>query len=168
MGNNPLRGQDSSSPYMTVANAKGIYKDLLSYFAAHPDKLFILITAPPLSVRETTAPMAANARALNNWLRTAWLTGYSHKNVAVFDFYNVLTSNGGSPDINDLGLTPGNHHRFWNGAVQFVQPVKKNVSAYPSDEYDSHPSIAGNRKATGEFVKLLNVYYHRWMDANSN
>ncbi|HHN93509.1 MAG TPA: hypothetical protein ENK17_01960, partial [Anaerolineae bacterium] len=38
-GDNPLRGQSSSSAYHTVANAKGIYNDLLVYFAAHRDKL---------------------------------------------------------------------------------------------------------------------------------
>ena len=164
-GENPLRGGDSSSPYMTVANAKGIYKDLLKYFAAHNDKLFVVITAPPLSARETSPAAANNARALNRWLVTGWLSGYPHKNVAVFDFYNVLTSNGGSPDVNDSGWANGNHHRYWNNAVQYIQTVKHNVSAYPSDDYDSHPGVAGNRKATDEFVKLLNVFYHRWQDS---
>ncbi|HSP07609.1 MAG TPA: hypothetical protein VLR94_10550, partial [Acidobacteriota bacterium] len=164
-GANPLRGQDSSSEYMTVANAKGIYKDLLKYFATRPDKLFVVITAPPLSARETGATQANNARAFNRWLVKSWLTGYPHKNVAVFDFYNVLTSNSGSPDNNDLGQISGNHHRYWNDAVQHVQTLKRNTSAYPSDEYDSHPCVAGNLKATGEFVKMLNVFYHRWQDS---
>ena len=165
-GPNPLRGQDSSSQYMTVANAKGIYKDLLKYFATRPDKLFVVVTAPPLSARETSPGAANNTRALNRWLVNNWLSGYPHKNVVVFDFYNVLTSNGGSPDINDMAMVTGNHHRYWNNAVQYIQPVKRNVSAYPSDEYDSHPSLAGNRKATDEFVKILNVFYHRWQEGS--
>jgi hypothetical protein len=46
-GSNPLRGQDVSSSYHTVGNAKGIYNDILEYFATQQDKLFILITSPP-------------------------------------------------------------------------------------------------------------------------
>ena len=72
-GDNPLRGQDSSSEYHTVGNAKGIYKDLLTYFATRQDKLFIVIAAPPLMEGETNATEAANARAFNNWLVNDWL-----------------------------------------------------------------------------------------------
>ena len=157
---NPLRGQDSGSEYHTVANAKGIYIDILEYFRSRQDKLFIVITAPPLRAGDTNTAEAANARAFNNWLVNEWLAGYSYKNVAVFDFYNVLTSNGGNADTNDLGLEAGNHHRWWNGAIQHIQTVNKNVAAYPSD--DSHPSQAGNLKATGEFLDLLNIAYNRW------
>jgi hypothetical protein len=159
-GDNPLRGQDSSSEYMTVGNVKGIYNDLLGYFATRQDKLFVVITAPPLASYDTSPENAANARAVNNWLVKTWLKNYHHKNVAVFDFFNVLTSNGGSSDVNDLGSKTGNHHRFWKGAVQYIQTVKKNVSAYPTE--DSHPSAAGGRKASDEFIKLLNVFYNRW------
>ena len=162
---NKLRGQDAGSSYMTVGNAKGIYKDLLRYFATRQDKLFIVVTAPPLSRSETSSARAANARALNRWLTRTWLSSYPHKNVAVFDFYNVLTSNGGSSAVNDVGESGGNHHRWYNSAVQYQQSLKYNYSAYPTDEWDSHPTRAGNRKASAEFVKLLNVYYHRWQDS---
>jgi hypothetical protein len=158
--NNPLRGEGSGSEYHTVANAKGIYIDLLEYFRTHTDKLFIVITAPPLMESDTSASQAANARAFNNWLVNEWLTGYPYKNVAVFDFYNVLTSNGGNTDTNDAGWETGNHHRWWNGAIQHIQTVANNMAAYPTG--DSHPSQAGNLKATGEFVSLLNVAYNRW------
>ena len=159
-GNNPLRGQDAWSEHMTVANAKGIYNDILDYFESRPDKLFIVITAPPLVNTDTDASHAANARAFNNWLVNDWLDGYSHNNVEVFDFYNVLTSNGGNVNTNDLGQETGNNHRWWNGAVRHQQTVGNNFSAYGSG--DSHPTVAGNRKATGEFVSLLNFYYNRW------
>ncbi|MFZ5453410.1 MAG: hypothetical protein ACOZF2_16245 [Thermodesulfobacteriota bacterium] len=159
-GDNPLRGQDAYSEHMTVANAKGIYNDLLVYFATRQDKLFIAVTAPPLVSGATDAAHAANARAFNNWLVNDWLTGYPHKNVAVFDFYNVLTSNNGDPYSNDLGAETGNHHRWRNNVIQHQQTVNNNFSAYGSG--DSHPTSAGNQKATGEFVQLLNIYYHRW------
>lgn len=160
--NNPLRGQDANSEHMTVAHAKGIYNDLLPYFATRPDKLFVVITAPPLSQNETDAATAANARAFNTWLARDWLKDYPHRNVFVFDFYNVLTSSGGNANLNDAGQESGNHHRVWNGAVQYVQAASNNFSAYPSAPEDSHPTAAGNRKATTEFVPLLNLMVHCW------
>jgi hypothetical protein len=159
---NPLRGQDAWCEDMTVANAKGIYNEILAYFATRRDKLFVAITAPPQMRNETDAAHAANARAFNNWLVNDWLKEYPYTNVAGFDFYNVLTSNGGTTKTNDLSQTTGNHHRWWNDAIQHVQTVNNNFSSYGTDSSDSHPTAAGNRKATGEFIKLLNVYYNRW------
>jgi hypothetical protein len=164
-GDNPLRGQDVGSEHHTVANAKGIYNDLLAYFRTRQDKLFVVIAAPPLVENGTDATQAANARAFNDWLVNDWLDGYPHNNVTVFDFYNVLTSNGGDPGTSDLGQETGNHHRWWNGAVQHVQSVDNDYSAYGSDEWDSHPTAAGNQKAAAEFVPLLNLFYQRWQSS---
>lgn len=161
-GNNPLRGQEAGDQ-LTVANAKGIYNDLLQYFATRQDKLFVVITAPPLSQNETTANNAANARAFNTWLARDWLKNYPNKNVFVFDFYNVLTSSGGNTNKNDAGQESGNHHRIWKGALQYVQSVNSNFSAYPSARDDSHPTAAGGKKATAEYVPLLNVVVHCWL-----
>jgi hypothetical protein len=161
-GGNPLRGEDCYSPYHKVGNAKGIYNDLLTYFATRQDKLFIVITAPPQAENETDEIHAANARALNDWLVREWLNTYPYNNVAVFDFYNVLTSNGGDPYTNDLGAENGNHHRFRGGRLEHQETAANNLSSYPSDPWDSHPTAAGNLKATGEFPKLLNIYYHCW------
>jgi len=160
IASNPLRSQGSGSEYHTVANAKGIYIDLLEYFRNHQEKLFIVITAPPLS----NAEYSGNARAFNQWLVNDWLDGYPYSNVFVFDFYNVLTTNGGSPNVNDLGLSTGNHHRLWSGAIQHSVDgdPSHNVLAYLTG--DDHPSQAGNLKATGEFVTLLNVAYHLWKE----
>jgi len=157
---NPLRGQDSGSSYHTIANAKGIYTDLLEYFRTRQDKLFIAVAAPPL----TSATYAANARAFNEWLVNDWLKDYPYNNVAVFDFYNVLTTNGGSAGVNDLGQENGNHHRWWLNAIQHKttgdNDENPNVLEYPTG--DDHPGTAGNLKATGEFPALLNIYYHCW------
>ena len=92
---------------------------------------------------------------MNNWLVNAWLTSYSHNNVAVFDFYNVLTAS-------------NNHHRFINGAVEHIINTASNTSAYASDPWDSHPNATGNQKATGEFIDLLNVFYDRWNGGGEN
>jgi hypothetical protein len=118
---------------------------------------------------DTAPERAANARAFNNWLVEVWLDGYPHANVAVFDYYNVLTSNGsagrvddpGTPDEpHDGGWADGNHHRWHEGAIQHMQTVANNDSAYPSG--DSHPATAGHQKATLEFIPLLNLFYQRW------
>jgi hypothetical protein len=156
ISSNPLRSQSAGSSDHTVSNAKGIYIDLLEYFASKQDTLFVVITAPPLS----DSTYASNARAFNQWLVNDWLKDYPYNNVYVFDFYNVLTSNGGSASTNDLGQTGGNHHRWWNGAVQHQVGVLSNTSAYPSG--DDHPSQAGNLKATAEYLPLLNYAYNRW------
>ena len=146
---------------LTVGRAKAIYVELLNYFAARPDKLFVAITAPPVT-RDDGWEDPANARAFSNWLVQEWLADYTYRNVVVFDFYNVLTSNGGDSHTNDVGSETGNHHRWWGGAIQHVQTVDNDLAAYADG--DSHPTYAGNRKATAEFVPLLNVFIRRWLE----
>lgn len=138
----PTPGRD-----YTVANAKYIYNDLLAYFRTRPDKLFVVVTAPPLS----DSTHAANARAFNTWLMQDWLTenDYTGNNVVVFDFYNILTD-------------PDNHHRYHNGGIEYINDQGSNTLYYPSSPGDDHPNPKGSRKATDEFVVLLNVYYNRW------
>lgn len=129
---------------LSVANAKAIYNELLKHFAAQPDRLFVVVTAPP--VRDGAS--ARNARAFNTWLVNNWLADYRGGNVAVFDFYNVLTD-------------PKNHHRLQDGRIEYTCGEGKGTLYYPTDG-DDHPSPAGNRKATEEFVPLLNAYYDKW------
>jgi hypothetical protein len=164
IASNPLRGDDTTDPsVLTVGNAKGIYVDLLNYFRTRQDKLFIVITAPPLA----DGTYAANARAFNNWLVGDWLAGYPSKNVFVFDYYNVLTSNGGGTYTNDLGSAGGNHHRWWSNTVQHQVAYGGNTLAYQSGDPD-HPNTAGNQKATAEYVPLLNVAYNRFKGGTPN
>jgi hypothetical protein len=173
----------------TVSNFKAVYDDLLTYFETRQDKLFIVITAPPMAEASyvandaytPAAGRAANARAFNDWLVSDWLAGYAHSNLAVFDFYNVLTSNGSSQRVddtstneepNDYDSRPDGNHHYWNGSeIVHAQTVENDFSAYPyfsvdpeaPDPWcDDHPTAAGNRKATAEFVPLLNVFYNRW------
>lgn len=159
---NPLKADGAWSEYHTVANAKGIYLDLLEYFKTRPDKLFIIVTAPPLS----DGKYAANARAFNEWLVNDYLDGYPEKNVFVYDFYNIMTSNGGSSSVNDAGRESGNHHRIGNGQIQHVVESgimgTKNTAAYASGWDDDHPTQAGSLKATAEFVPVLNQVHAQW------
>lgn len=147
--NDPPLDQYNDGEY-SVANAKAVYNALLGYFQMRPDKLFIIVTAPPLMRSDTTSARAANARAFNTWLVNEWLRDYSYANVAVFDYYNVLTH-------------ADNHHRWNDSAIEHIRAADANFTAYPSG--DSHPSTAGHSKATAEFVPLLNVAYNRWRAA---
>ncbi len=158
MGGNPDDPPALSADYnsdITVANAKRIYLDLSSYFATRPEKLFVVITAPPRATYDGYNPdEGANARAFNDWLVddvNGWLKDYPYRNVAVFDYFNVLTG-------------PNNHHRYNNGVIEHITSTN-NSSYYPTG--DSHPSEAGDQKATAEFLPLLNIYYHRWQEGTS-
>lgn len=155
--NSNLEGEPNDPPAagdgLSVSHAKYVYNELLKYFVTRPDKLFIVITAPPVQERS----MAKNARAFNTWLVKDWLreNNYPFPNVAVFDFYNVLTGE-------------NNHHRYNQGTIEYITDQGKDTSAYPTNRSDDHPSAEGNRKATLEFVPLLNVYYHLWKGSDAS
>ncbi|MFQ5485805.1 MAG: hypothetical protein ACE5DO_10815, partial [Desulfobacterales bacterium] len=72
----------------------------------------------------------------------------------VFYYYHVLSGR-------------YNHHRWKNGRIEHVINTRNNFSAYPADEWDSHPSSAGQVKATAEFVPLLNYYYNRFAEEDN-
>ncbi len=156
---------DSLEQRYTVANIKGMYRDLLDYFATRQDKLFVLCTSPPSHVGYADDAMP-KLRAINNWLVNEWLSAYPHNNVTVFDFSAVMTSNGGDPETNDLGKTTGSHHRFSNGKIEHVlgaDPFLAYASYDPSTStWDNHPTPAGGEKASFEFLPLLNIAYNRW------
>ena len=148
--NSELTGSPNDPPGtyedLSVGGAKYVYNQLLEFFGSRPDKLFVVITAPPLSDQS----YAKNARAFNQWLLNDWLSenGYTLNNVAVFDFYNVLTS-------------ANAHHRYQSGSIEHAV-ANSNTLAYPSG--DDHPSEKGSRKATEEFIPLLNIYYNSWKE----
>jgi hypothetical protein len=138
----------------SIDDEKAIYNGLLAYFAAHTDKMFVLIVPPP----EIDISSAALTRELANWLVAAdgWLNGYAGGNVYVFDYYNVLTD-------------PKNHHRVEGTVIKNVKHIITDSPAHPlhPDELyyptgDSHPSAAGHQKATAEFVPILNACFNHW------
>ena len=131
----------------TVGHAKFVYNQLLNYFQTRPDKLFIAITPPPLLDHTN----AENAREFSRWLSEDWLTenNYTLNNVAVWDFHNILTH-------------PDNVHRVDNGVITHEYLNGDGTLYYDSDG-DEHPNITGNKKATEEFVPMLNVFYNRWI-----
>jgi len=144
-----------------VSNIKGLYRDLLDYFVSRPDKLFVLITTPPSHNQAVDAETAAKLRSINLWLVRELLKDYPYSNVAVFDYHNILTSNGGDPYHNDFGAASGSHHRYRDGMIEHIVG-DSDFLAYPSEGPDNHPTMAGHQKATGEFPPLLNIFVHCW------
>lgn len=138
----------------TSANYKAAYQKLLGYFKAHPDTLFVCVTAPPLAEsapsrtkefikrmigsESTAKAVGERARKFNNWLKDSekgWLAGYEGKNVVVFDYYDLLTRHGES-----------------------------NYALYPTQRgTDSHPSAQGNSIASRVFVPFLNKAVNRFV-----
>ena len=139
-------GADPGNPdadELTVANAKAAYRALLPHFRAKPDVLFVAFTAPPRAEPKKglkdrlkgalgSGPTAADhARAFNTWLadrESGWLAGYDLPNIAVFDYYDILTAGEG------------------------------NWSAYPTGGgRDSHPSSQGNVVAAKAFLAFVDA-----------
>jgi hypothetical protein len=136
----------------TLSNCMVVYNRVLDYMKTREDKMFIVVTAPPLLASSTSPQHADNARTLNNWLVNDWLqdANWENRNVYVFDFYNVLTET-------------NNHHRINAGSIEHINSNGDNYAGPYCSGSDNHPTSEGNRKATCEFVPLLNVFYNRWM-----
>lgn len=146
-----LYGQPASNTAHTLPNCQEVYRQILAYFKTQPDKLFVVIAAPPLVTGQTLLTDAANARTLNDWLVNNWLVegGWEKKNVAVFDFFNVLTHE-------------DNHHRLNAGVIEHINTNGDNFSDYGTGGSDSTPTQAGNLRGTAELPALLNVAFNRW------
>lgn len=145
---------DARGPELTLENARAALNSLLPTFERRPDTLFVYLTAPPLaaSYREPIwkrvvktalgrgpsqrARQAELAREFNRWAAAddGWLQGYPLQNVAVIDYYDMLTDHGES-----------------------------NLLRYPTGSgFDPHPSSAGQQQAAREIVTHLNAAVQRW------
>ena len=152
------RTRDSAA--MTVANAKGIYNDLLAYFAGAPGEALrrrhgaaARRTATRARRRPATRGRSTTGSSTTGWPATRTTT------CSCFDFYDVLTSNGGSTRTNDPASTTSagptatttatataSVEHVQTRRLQLLRPTAASAS-------DSHPSRAGNLKATGELVE---------------
>ncbi|TLN19026.1 hypothetical protein FDZ74_06370 [bacterium] len=85
-----------------VETQKGYYETVHAFIAQHPDKLFILLTTPPLNSAEADPAMAARNRLMADWLLSEdYRRGLT--NLYVFDLYGQLADNDpASPDYSTL------------------------------------------------------------------
>ena len=133
----------------SVDDETAVYNSLLPYFASRPDKMFVMLTPPPM--RKISHPELT--RKLCNWLadrENGWLAGLKTGNVFVFDFYNVLTD-------------PDAHHRLVDGREEHSVVGGADTLHYPSGD-DDHPNWEGNAKAAGELIGLLNHWYKQFKE----
>jgi hypothetical protein len=81
---------------------KSYYLAMRDVMDQHPDKLFVVMSPPPLNPAETDAEAATRARVFADWLKSAeYLNG--HANVVTFDFFDSLAeSDPALPDHNML------------------------------------------------------------------
>lgn len=81
---------------------KAAYLAMRQRMSQHPDKLFILLTQPPLNPAETNPGEAKRARTLAGWLASEAFKG-DLPNLAVFDLFDRLAvTDDSSPDANML------------------------------------------------------------------
>ncbi|MCD6352058.1 MAG: hypothetical protein J7M26_08055 [Armatimonadetes bacterium] len=81
---------------------KDWYLDMRDFFDQHPEKLFVVMSPPPLHRLSTTMAQARRARDFANWLKSStYLSG--HPNVVCFDLFDMLAHpDDGSVDANML------------------------------------------------------------------
>jgi hypothetical protein len=104
------------------------YLQMRDVMDQHPDRIFILVTSPPLHPLKTNADEAARARIIADWLRSdEYLAG--HPNIFVFDFFDLLAD----PDTNVL------HAKYQKNA----------------NEADSHPNRLANEGIGPQFVEFV-------------
>jgi hypothetical protein len=112
----------------SLEQRKALYRGMRDVIDRHPDRLFILLTTPPLHPKATDAQQAARARALARWLGSdEFLRG--RPNLYVFDFFDLLAD-------------PATH------------TLRAEYQTDP-DSTDSHPNEAANQTIGPLFVDFV-------------
>lgn len=97
----------------------------------YPNKVFIIVTQPPLLPEETSLENANRARAWANWLKSEeYLAG--HKNLFTFDWFDLLADN---------NPKSANFNRL--------------KTIYKIGDYDSHPNERANKETAPKFVDFV-------------
>jgi hypothetical protein len=85
-----------------------------SYFDAHPEKLFVVITPPPVHRLDSKSGNSARARSFASWMKSTAAGGFlegSHSNVKCFDLFNYLAiADDGSATANMLKYDYEQYH----------------------------------------------------------
>ncbi len=109
---------------------KAYYLEMREVMDQHPDKIFILVTSPPLNPAETNSEIAARARRFTDWLVSDDFLS-ERLNVFAFNFFDHLAEDDpASPELNMLRA----EYRFGT---------------------DSHPNIEANQTIGPRFVDFV-------------
>ena len=109
---------------------KAWYLGIRKVMDQRPDKIFIVMSDPPLNPAETNAQEAARARAFANWLKSSEYLN-EHRNAFVFDLYGSLAEN--DPAAADANM----------------------LRAEYRDGSDSHPNRRANETLGPQFVEFI-------------
>lgn len=109
---------------------QNLYIGMRATMDAHPGKIFILLTTPPLNPAETNLENAREAREMAQWLASDAFIG-GRQNLFVFDFYTLLAEN--DPASPEYGM----------------------LRAAYRDGADSHPNVTANEEIAPLLVDFV-------------
>lgn len=113
-----------------LADHQAWYLKIREFMVQHPEKLFIVVTQPPLNPAETSPEAATRARAFADWLKSdEFLQG--QRNIVTFDLFDRLAES--NPQAADANMLRQNYR----------------VGA------DSHPTPTANEIIGAEFVEFI-------------
>jgi len=101
------------------------YRNMRTTFDQHPDKLFIVVTQPPLNPAVTTPEAAERARLLADWLVSdEFLVG--RENLAAFNLFDLLAED--DPNNEDFNMLRADYREADDShpttpANEFIGPV---------------------------------------------
>jgi hypothetical protein len=117
----------------TLAQYKTWYLAMRDVFDQHPDKVFVVMSQPPLHRLATEPAVAKRARQFANWLKSAEYLG-GHPNIVCFDLFDQLAhADDGSAGANMLRYEYEGSH----------------------DNSDSHPNATANQAVGPRFAQFL-------------
>jgi len=125
-----------------LASYKTFYLGIRDVMRKHPDKVFIVLTPPPLNPVETNLVNAKRARAFANWLKSNEFLAHQ-TNVFTFDLFDAFAeSDLAAPDYSML------RQDYRNGA-------------------DSHPNAKANEMIAPLFVDFVIQSIQRYRAGSS-
>ncbi len=123
----------------TLAQYQTYYLEMRMVFDQCPDKLFVVMSTPPLHRLATSATSAAYARQFANWLKSdEYLSG--HSNVVCFDLFNYLAGSANFLKYEYEGSHSGTDSHPNELANQAVAPIFAQFLIESALAYSPSPS----------------------------
>lgn len=93
------------------------YIKLYEIYRAHPNKLFVPLSTPPLLQNNTTPEAAKRALAFENWLATDYKKNYNKKNLAPFKLHALLSDENGYLKSEFIASNDDDHPNNYSGEI---------------------------------------------------